>query len=68
MGIVKKIQTGDFRHNVQVVSNDELGVLGDGMNEMTEGLIERDQMQASLDLAREVQQAFLPRECDGSNM
>jgi sigma-B regulation protein RsbU (phosphoserine phosphatase) len=62
MGVVKKIQNGDFRHNVQVVSNDELGVLGDGMNEMTEGLIERDQMQASLDLAREVQQAFLPRE------
>jgi sigma-B regulation protein RsbU (phosphoserine phosphatase) len=62
MGVVKKIQTGDFRHHLQVVSNDELGVLGDGMNEMTEGLIERDQMQASLDLAREVQQAFLPRE------
>lgn len=62
MGVVKKIQHGDFRHSVPVVSNDELGVLGDGMNEMTEGLIERDQMQASLDLAREVQQAFLPRE------
>jgi sigma-B regulation protein RsbU (phosphoserine phosphatase) len=62
MSVVKKVRHGDFHQKVQVVSNDELGVLGDGMNEMTEGLIERDQMQASLDLAREVQQAFLPRE------
>jgi len=61
MHLVKKVRHGDFKHKIQVVSNDELGVLGDGMNEMTEGLIERDRMRQSLFLAQEVQQALLPR-------
>ncbi len=61
MSFVRKVRLGDFHQKLQVVSNDELGVLGDGMNEMTDGLIERDQMQASLDLAKEVQQTLLPR-------
>ena len=45
-----------------MVSNDELGVLGDGLNEMTEGLIERDEIRQSLVLAQEVQQTLLPRQ------
>ena len=57
----EKIRTGDFHQKIRVVSNDELGDLGDGMNEMTVGLIERDQMRRSLFLAKEVQQALLPR-------
>ena len=61
MDLVNKVRHGDFKHRVQVVSSDELGVLGDGMNEMTEGLIERDRMRQSLFLAKEVQQALLPR-------
>ena len=61
MEMVNKIRHGDFHHKVQVDSNDELGVLGDGMNEMTDGLIERDRMRQSLHLAQEVQQALLPR-------
>jgi sigma-B regulation protein RsbU (phosphoserine phosphatase) len=61
MGLVRKIRLGDFHQRVAVLSNDELGVLGDGMNEMTEGLIERERMRESLDLAREVQQTLLPR-------
>jgi sigma-B regulation protein RsbU (phosphoserine phosphatase) len=61
MGIVKKVRYGDYHQKVRVVSNDELGVLGDGMNEMTAGLVERERMQESLDLAREVQQALLPQ-------
>jgi sigma-B regulation protein RsbU (phosphoserine phosphatase) len=61
MRVVDKVRDGDFHQKVKVVSNDELGVLGDGMNEMTEGLIERDQMRQSLYLAKEVQQALLPR-------
>jgi len=60
MDVVKKVQQGDFHQKIQVVSNDELGILGDGMNEMTEGLIERDRLRESLDLAKEVQQALLP--------
>ncbi len=61
MDLVNKVRHGDFTHKIQVVSNDELGVLGEGMNEMTEGLIERDRMRQSLFLAKEVQQALLPR-------
>jgi len=61
MGIVKRVKDGDFSHKVSVVSNDELGMLGDGMNAMTEGLIERDRMRASLNMAKEVQETLLPR-------
>jgi sigma-B regulation protein RsbU (phosphoserine phosphatase) len=59
--VVDKMHAGDFHQKVKVVSNDELGDLGDGMNEMTAGLVERDQMRHSLYLAKEVQQALLPR-------
>ena len=58
--VVDKVHEGDFHQKVRVVSNDELGDLGDGMNEMTAGLIERNQMRQSLYLAKEVQQALLP--------
>jgi sigma-B regulation protein RsbU (phosphoserine phosphatase) len=61
MALVRKVRRGEFQHKVQVVSNDELGILGDGMNEMTAGLVERERMRRSLDMAREVQQALLPR-------
>jgi phosphoserine phosphatase RsbU/P len=61
MKLVSKVRRGEFRYKVLVDSNDELGILGDGMNEMTEGLIERDRMRQSLYLAKEVQQALLPR-------
>jgi sigma-B regulation protein RsbU (phosphoserine phosphatase) len=61
MRVVDNVRDGDFHQKVRVLSNDELGDLGDGMNEMTEGLIERDQMRKSLYLAKEVQQALLPR-------
>jgi sigma-B regulation protein RsbU (phosphoserine phosphatase) len=61
MSFVRKVRLGDFHQKVQVVSNDELGVLGDGMNEMTDGLIERDRIRESLTLAQGVQQTLLPR-------
>ena len=62
MVLVRRVRKGHFKQKVRVVSNDELGVLGDGLNEMTEGLIERDQIRQSLFLAQEVQQTLLPRE------
>jgi sigma-B regulation protein RsbU (phosphoserine phosphatase) len=62
MVLVRRVRKGHFKQKVRVVSNDELGVLGDGFNEMTEGLIERDQIRQSLHLAQEVQQTLLPRE------
>jgi sigma-B regulation protein RsbU (phosphoserine phosphatase) len=61
MRVIARVRHGDFNQKVKVVSNDELGDLGDGINEMTAGLIERDQMRHSLYLAKEVQQALLPR-------
>ena len=62
MVLVRRVRKGHFKQKVRVVSNDELGVLGDGLNEMTEGLIERDNIRQSLYLAKEVQQTLLPRE------
>ena len=61
MVLVRRVRKGHFKQKVRVVSNDELGDLGDGFNEMTEGLIERDQIRQSLYLAKEVQQALLPQ-------
>jgi sigma-B regulation protein RsbU (phosphoserine phosphatase) len=61
MVLVRRVRKGHFKQKVRVVSNDELGVLGDGLNEMTEGLIERDRIRHSLYLAQEVQQTLLPR-------
>ena len=62
MVLVRRVRKGHFKQKVRVVSNDELGVLGDGLNEMTEGLIERDEIRQSLYLAKEVQQTLLPRQ------
>jgi sigma-B regulation protein RsbU (phosphoserine phosphatase) len=61
MRLVKRFRNGDFNHKARVVTNDELGVLGDGLNEMTEGLLERDRLRRSLNLAMEIQQNFLPQ-------
>ena len=59
-----RIRKGLFDRRVQVFSNDEIGYTGDAINEMTAGLIEREKMKQSLDLAKEVQQNLLP----GSNL
>jgi len=63
IGLVRKVRKGHFRHKVRVVSNDELGIMGDGMNAMTEGLLERDRLRRGLYLAQEIQQSLLPRKC-----
>ncbi len=61
LSVVTKIKEGDLRTKVKVVSNDEIGVLGDATNEMIQGLIERERIQLSLNLAKEVQQNLLPK-------
>jgi sigma-B regulation protein RsbU (phosphoserine phosphatase) len=63
IGIARKVRKGHFHQKVRVVSNDELGIMGDGMNAMTDGLIERDRLRRGLYLAQEIQQALLPRKC-----
>jgi len=58
---LKWVKNGRFDKKVQVTSNDEIGYTGDVINEMTEGLIERERMQQSLNLAKEIQQNLLPK-------
>ncbi len=59
---LRGVRNGRFDKKVQVTTNDEIGYTGDVINEMTEGLKERERMQQSLDLAMEVQQNLLPRD------
>jgi len=58
---LRRIRNGRFDKQVQVFSNDEIGYTGDAINEMIKGLIEREKMQQSLNLAKEVQQNLLPK-------
>ncbi|MCP4705744.1 MAG: SpoIIE family protein phosphatase [candidate division Zixibacteria bacterium] len=58
---LRGVRNGQFGKKVRVTSNDEIGYTGDVINEMTDGLIEREKMQKSLNLAREVQQNLLPK-------
>ena len=59
--VLQGVRNGRFDRRVSVTSNDEIGYTGDAINEMTEGLIERERMQLSLNLAKEVQQNLLPK-------
>jgi sigma-B regulation protein RsbU (phosphoserine phosphatase) len=56
-----RIKSGLFDKRVQVFSNDEIGYTADAINEMAKGLIEREEMKQSLNLAKEVQQNLLPK-------
>lgn len=58
---LRKIRNGYFDGKVRVTSNDEIGYTGDVINEMAEGLKEREVMRQSLELAKEVQQNLLPK-------
>jgi sigma-B regulation protein RsbU (phosphoserine phosphatase) len=57
---LRGVRNGNFDKKVQVTTNDEIGYTGDVINEMTEGLKERDRIRQSLDIAKEVQQHLLP--------
>lgn len=58
---LQDVRNGRLNRRVSVRSNDEIGYVGDVINEMTAGLREREKMRQSLALAREVQQNLLPR-------
>ena len=60
--VLKQVTKGQFGSQVKVTTNDEIGYVGDVINDMTDGLIERDRMRQSLDLAMEVQQNLLPKD------
>lgn len=57
---LQKIKAGRFDTGVAVTTNDEIGYVGDSINEMVAGLRERDELKHSLDLAKEIQQNLLP--------
>lgn len=59
--VLKNVRKGEYDQYLQVVSNDEIGYAGDMVNEMTKGLQEREKMQQSLNLARQIQQNLLPK-------
>jgi adenylate cyclase len=50
MSVAEKVRVGDFETNVQVVSNDEIGYLGDRVNEMSRGLRDRQRVREMFDL------------------
>lgn len=54
------VRNGRFDKKVKVTSNDEIGYTGEVINEMTEGLQERNRIRRSLGIAKEVQQHLLP--------
>ncbi len=60
IGIIRKVQSGDYTYRARVVSNDEIGVLGDGINKMTAGLVEGETLRHSYRLARDAQLSLLP--------
>jgi len=43
--IVEKVKNGDFTQRIRVLSNDEIGVLGDAGNAMIAGLAERERIR-----------------------
>ncbi len=57
---LREVRNGNFDKKIQVTTNDEIGYTGDVINEMTEGLKERDRIRRSLGIAKEVQQHLLP--------
>jgi len=40
--VVKKVEQGDYSQRIRVVSNDEIGVLGDAGNELIQGLADKE--------------------------
>jgi len=56
-----RVESGDLTATVTVERNDELGVLAENFNHMTDGLRDRYRLRQSLDLAKEVQRNLLPK-------
>jgi sigma-B regulation protein RsbU (phosphoserine phosphatase) len=63
------VRSGDFTHRIRVDRPDQLGVLGDSFNEMTESvsnLIDekgrRERLENEISIAREVQNQLFPRQ------
>ncbi|MHC4434427.1 MAG: SpoIIE family protein phosphatase, partial [Planctomycetota bacterium] len=57
-----KLAGGNFGVRVEIATNDELQQLGEVFNQVGPRLYERQKIKQSLELAREIQQHFLPAE------
>jgi len=57
---MERVEKGDLTACVKVSDSNELGILADNFNKMTEGLRDRYLIRQSLALARDVQQDLLP--------
>jgi adenylate cyclase len=62
--VLKRVKKGDFNHRVSVTSNDELGYVGDVVNDMNAGLQERAFIKKTFGkyVSREVRDEVLSRE------
>jgi HAMP domain-containing protein len=45
LAVVEKVRNGDFATRIKVLSNDEIGILGDAGNDMIAGLLEREKIR-----------------------
>jgi HAMP domain-containing protein len=60
MDVAEKIRSGNYDSQARVVTNDEIGFLGDRVNEMARGLVERERIRevfnlfTSPEIAREI--------------
>ena len=45
LSVVGKVRNGDFTQRTRVLSNDEIGILGDAGNDMIAGLLEREKIR-----------------------
>ncbi|VBB44098.1 Adenylate and Guanylate cyclase catalytic domain protein [uncultured Desulfatiglans sp.] len=50
MRVIRSVRQGDFTKRIRVVSNDEIGILGDAGNAMIAGLAEREQIRETFGL------------------
>ncbi len=57
-----KLAQGDYDARVSITTNDELQLLGEVFNQVGPRLRERQKIKQSLELARQIQQHFLPTE------
>ena len=45
LGVVERVKGGDFSQRIRVLSNDEIGILGDAGNDMIRGLEDREKIR-----------------------
>ncbi|MCW5981264.1 MAG: SpoIIE family protein phosphatase [Bryobacteraceae bacterium] len=65
----ERVRQGDFTHRIQVRGGDQIATVSQSFNRMTENLqrllavaMEKERMQAELEIAREVQNQLYPRQ------